>query len=496
MEIRDKGVVKKKIPVKRKSFDEVLEEVEIFFRGQGKRLAPYVLKDTLIRIGLPRVKVILEDEKDIEKEMEEREKPKVVPKTKPADRTPIEPITVTRTPIEPVSVERTPIVPVEPEAVELEQEAIPESEPSPIESQPEESGTVTIDDFGDIQDALDKVDALSDSFMTSKPEEETSLEIKAPRIRINIEVSDEVKAADTSAASSPRVSHAEEDVSVVEEPETEIIEESPVTKVIEEVENEVIETEDVVEELESIVMSAEEVVEDPEPEVIVEDIVEPEPEVVAVEEEDTQVLEDLASTIMATASRHVIKPLVEAKGIILGEEGVGKSSLVQNAGLEAMETNEGYSTYQNDRIFETTSHRVKLVVWSFDEAVRSKVSRTEFYADTGVIIIVYAASDRWSFESIDFWLKEAHLTGDVIPPIVLVGNKKDLRGEEAIDAGEDPVTTKEGFTLAEHLAKTLSRVEGKLHRVAFLETSCLTQEGVEDLFLTASELFTKTLPKE
>ncbi|MGY5853842.1 MAG: Rab family GTPase [Candidatus Thorarchaeota archaeon] len=488
MEIRDKGVVKKKIPVKRKSFDEVLEEVEIFFRGQGKRLAPYVLKDTLIRIGLPRVKVILEDDKDMEKEMEEREKSETAP-TKPTVHTHIEPIAVTRTPTEPVSVKRTPIEPVEPEAIvedivepEPEPEIIPESDPTPIESQPEESGTVTVEDFGDIQEALDKVDALSDSFMTSKPEDETPLEIKAPKIRINIEVSDEVKAADTSAASSPRASFTEEDESAVEEPEIEIIEESPVADDIEEVETEVIATEEIIEESE--------------PEVIVEEIVEPEPELVAPEEEDTQILEDLASTIIATASRHVIKPLVEAKAIILGEEGVGKSSLVQNAGLEAMETNEGYSTYQNERVFETTSHRVKLVVWSFDEAVRSKVTRTDFYADTGVIIIVYAASDRWSFESIDFWLKEAQLTGDVAPPFVLVGNKKDLRGEEAIDAGEDPVTTKEGFTLAEHLAKTLSKEKGKLHRVAFLETSCLTQEGVEDLFLTASELFAKTLPKE
>ena len=58
------------------------------------------------------------------------------------------------------------------------------------------------------------------------------------------------------------------------------------------------------------------------------------------------------------------------------------------------------------------------------------------------------------------------------------------------DSGDEPVSTGEGFRLAEYLSKSLG-TENKLHPVAFLETSCLTLEGVEDAFITSAELFVK-----
>ena len=143
----------------------------------------------------------------------------------------------------------------------------------------------------------------------------------------------------------------------------------------------------------------------------------------------------------------------------------------------------------------TENHRVRVQVWSFDEAVKSKISRKEFYDDAEALIIVYAASDRWSFESIDFWLKEATITSDEVPPIVVVANKTDLVKDFEEDAGEQPVTAEEGFALAEELAKKFGGEE-KLHPVAYIGTSCLTGEGVLDVFTTSAELAARSKPQE
>ena len=156
------------------------------------------------------------------------------------------------------------------------------------------------------------------------------------------------------------------------------------------------------------------------------------------------------------APGHVVKPLVHSKVLILGEDGVGKQSLMNKAEMEAVPSSDevaGFVPYVHTKVFETEDYRVRLNVWSFDEAVKSKISRNEFYDDAEALIIVYAASDRWSFDSIDFWLKEASITTEDLPPIVITANKTDLVIDASEDTGDKPVTKEEGFALAEELAQ-------------------------------------------
>ena len=75
---------------------------------------------------------------------------------------------------------------------------------------------------------------------------------------------------------------------------------------------------------------------------------------------------------------------------------------------------------------------------------------------------------------------------------MIVGNKIDLRSDTGDDSGEDPVTYEEGFQYAEELAKKLG-VDGGLHPVAFIETSSVTGEKVEEVFKTAADLYENTL---
>jgi GTPase SAR1 family protein len=77
-------------------------------------------------------------------------------------------------------------------------------------------------------------------------------------------------------------------------------------------------------------------------------------------------------------------------------------------------------------------------------------------------------------------------------PIVIVSNKIDLRSNESDDSGEEPVSYEEGFQFAEELAKKLG-ADGELHPVAFIETSALTGENIEEVFKTAASLYENTL---
>jgi GTPase SAR1 family protein len=178
----------------------------------------------------------------------------------------------------------------------------------------------------------------------------------------------------------------------------------------------------------------------------------------------------------------LVKPLVKAKALILGEDTVGKHSLLAKAGLAPVED----LPYLFSKVFELEDYRVNLSVWCFDDAVKAKVSRKEFYKESDVVVVIYSASDRWSYDSLEFWLKEASLALSKMPPVVIVANKKDQRLTQP-SGDQPPVTTQEGFAYAEALAAKLG-FEERLHPVAFIETSCLTSEGVVDVFRTAAEL--------
>ncbi len=419
VEVRDKGVVKKKIPLKGRSFDDVALELQKYIRYLGKRLAPGVLEDVLDRIGLPKARRVIREEV-----LEEKEAP--------------EPVVI---PEEPVMKEPESIV--EPEKPEKKKRSFlrkaPDQAATFVESQgvsADKKGEISVEDFDDIADALQAVESLSDTFMTSAPKEKP-VEKKA-EISINLAGNEEIVASEKSFARIGEIIEPEEEV-----PEAEI-----------EVEHEEIE-------------------------LIAETI-----------EEEEQLDEEIETQEVPA---HQIKPIVECKTLLLGEDGVGKETLKAKAEIVPIKLEDGsVSDHIFGRIFDCKSHRVEMRVWSFDLAVKAKVQRKEFYRDAQVLIIVYSASDRWSFESIDFWLREATLSTEDMPPLVIVANKIDLRTEAGEDSGDEPVGYDEGFRFAEELAQRYGD-DAALHPVAFLETSCTTGEGVEEVFSTAAHLFENTI---
>lgn len=413
----------------------MLEDLELYMRSRGKRFPPGELEDVLVKIGVPRAKRIISQQVYVEEQGNVQPQETIPPTIIKSNSEPAEIPAL----VKPVQTEET--------GIEIEEQV------RPLKMKTGEVTVISEKDMPAIEEALSTVDALSDSFMASTPEEKP-VEPK-PQIRVSIEGTQEVVASDHSIATDPlQVTTSSKTVppETVTEPEP-----APPAEVTAPAE-----VEDTTEEQVPIVTGSE-------------------------------TLEEATSPKTRKTSEYAVKPLVSAKVVILGEDGVGKHSLMEKADLRPQEGEEGPAgQYIKSGVFQLTDYRVNLNVWNFDDAANARVSRKDFYTDIDVVIVVYAVSDRWSFESIDFWLRDAIVKHEEIPPVVIVGNKKDIRDAGNPDPLEPPVTSEEGFKLAENLAKRLG-AEDRLHPVAFIETSCLTGEGTSDVFRTASEFYTALL---
>lgn len=423
IEVRDKGIVKKKIPLKEKSYEDISLELKKYFKYLGKRLAPGVLEEILDRIGLPKAKRVIHE-----------------PKQK-AEPEPVQITEVSAPKIEQPTVTPEPELEIKKPSKKKDKEQKKEKEAAKFIQSPgvsaDEKGTISADDFEDISDALKAVEELSDSFMIGV--KELPKEEKKEAIRISIEGQEEIVASENTYARAPEAQALANQANT-------------------EVESEYVE-------------------------IVAETI-----------EEDMDIDEEKKVAPQVTPT-HQIKPIADCKALLLGETGVGKRSLKAKAGIMPLiideETNE-VSSYIFNRVFDGANHRINLNVWSFDLAVQAKLPRKEFYSGADIIILVYSASDRWSFESIDFWLREASISCENNLPLVIVGNKTDLRTKGGDDSGEEPVSFEEGFQFSEELANKLSTGE-ELHPVAFIETSSLTGENTDVVFKTAANLFENTL---
>ncbi|EDQ85617.1 uncharacterized protein MONBRDRAFT_35292 [Monosiga brevicollis MX1] len=163
------------------------------------------------------------------------------------------------------------------------------------------------------------------------------------------------------------------------------------------------------------------------------------------------------------------------KVVILGDGGVGKSSLmarfVNNTFDEHNYHTIGVEFLNKDIIVDNkTCH---LQIWDTAGQERYKALRRPFYRGSDCCMFVFDLTDRHTFDHLDAWISEFKEFAEVEDPdnfpFLLVGNKVDVEGRQVAHA------------------QALDFCKGH-HDMPYYETSAKTAENVEEAFLTAVRL--------
>jgi small GTP-binding protein len=165
---------------------------------------------------------------------------------------------------------------------------------------------------------------------------------------------------------------------------------------------------------------------------------------------------------------------INFKIIIVGDSGVGKSSLLKRAVQNKFDGN-----YQATIGFEfllmhfkVNDLRLKLQIWDTcgQEMYRSLVQG--FYRNTSLALVVYDVNFKKSYDGLDIWIKDIRQHTEQDLPIFIAGNKNDL--ERAVPFEEAKV-----FALSNRTKY-------------FTECSAKTGYNVKEIFFEAAKYLYKS----
>lgn len=178
---------------------------------------------------------------------------------------------------------------------------------------------------------------------------------------------------------------------------------------------------------------------------------------------------NLAANTSAEATRRV-------KLLMLGDSGVGKSSLIMRWTLDSFSPSLQSTVGVNfkSRKVHVANELVQVQVWDTAGQEQFHKITTSYYKGAQGIMLVYDVTDRASLANIEYWIKNIkHHASDQVQ-VALVGNKTDLRS-----ANTDP--TKK-FCEMVHGREIAAK-----YGIPFFETSAKDSFNVEIAFLSLVE---------
>lgn len=156
------------------------------------------------------------------------------------------------------------------------------------------------------------------------------------------------------------------------------------------------------------------------------------------------------------------------KFIVIGDAATGKSCLLHRF-IENQFKSDSTHTIGvefGSKVVEVGGKNVKLQIWDTAGQERFRSVTRSYYRGAAGALLVYDITNRESYNNISTWLADARSLANPDIVIILVGNKADLEDRE--------VTFLEASRFAQE------------NGLMFLETSALTGEGVEEVFLKCS----------
>jgi Ras-related protein Rab-6A len=164
-----------------------------------------------------------------------------------------------------------------------------------------------------------------------------------------------------------------------------------------------------------------------------------------------------------------IQALSKYKIVFLGDQGVGKTSIITRFMYDSFDKNY-QATIGIDFLSKTMyleDRTVRLQLWDTAGQERFRSLIPSYIRDSSVAVVVYDITNRASFLNTAKWIEDVRNErgNDVI--IVLVGNKTDLteRRQVSVEEGEDKAT-KEGIMFIESSAKAGFNIKALFRKLA------------------------------
>ncbi|XP_074659626.1 ras-related protein Rab-18-like [Tubulanus polymorphus] len=153
------------------------------------------------------------------------------------------------------------------------------------------------------------------------------------------------------------------------------------------------------------------------------------------------------------------------KILIIGESGVGKSSLLLRFTDDTFDPEQAATIGVDFKVKTLTvdGNRAKLAIWDTAGQERFRTLTPSYYRGAQGVILVYDVTSKQTFQKLEAWLSELETFStkhDIIK--MLVGNK--------IDSDKREVSRDEGLKFA------------RKHQCLFIEASAKTKEGVQCAF--------------
>ncbi|GAA0187003.1 hypothetical protein Leryth_024333 [Lithospermum erythrorhizon] len=170
---------------------------------------------------------------------------------------------------------------------------------------------------------------------------------------------------------------------------------------------------------------------------------------------------------------------LNAKLVLLGDMGTGKSSLVlrfvKGQFLEFQESTIGAAFFSQTVAVENAT--VKFEIWDTAGQERYHSLAPMYYRGAAAAIIVYDISNSDSFAKAKKWVQELQKQGNTSMVMALAGNKCDLEDKRDVSAEE-------------------ARLYAEENGLFFMETSARTAVNVNDLFYEIAKKLPKGQPSQ
>jgi len=159
------------------------------------------------------------------------------------------------------------------------------------------------------------------------------------------------------------------------------------------------------------------------------------------------------------------------KFIIIGDAGAGKSCLlhqfIENKFKKG--TSHTIGVEFGSKIIQVGGRTIKLQIWDTAGQERYRSVTRSYYRGAAGALIAYDITNRESYNHLLHWLADARTLARADISIINVGNKCDLKDKRAVTYLEASRAAQENDVL-------------------FLETSALTGEGVEEVFIKVAKM--------